>query len=382
LRILFVNQLPYLPQQLGGVEQTTFELVKHLARAGHVSAVMCGMNRSDAVWLRNRLVAKVSGRAFPRERYRGTLVYRGYDLSSALGEVLGDFAPEALVIAGNSAISFQFAAQAARSRLPCVYYAHDIKTLRNLHSPELLDGVALIANSRYTAGVISQCLRRDSTVLTPLIDREAYRTSGRRHCVTMVNPRRVKGGQTALELARACPDITFTFVEAWTVKEEFVTQLRKAARGLANVKWLRPTLRMREVYGATRILLAPSESEESWGRVASEAQVSGIPVIASATGGLPEAVGPGGILIEPGAPLALWVQALRSLWDDAAAYAQLSDRARVYSERPESDPQRQVEILIETLRRTALPGASQHLGTGAPPRAAHADRSTALATDR
>jgi glycosyltransferase involved in cell wall biosynthesis len=357
LRILFVNQRPYLPQQVGGVEQTTYELVKQLARNGHDAAVMCGMNRGDAAWLRNRLIAKVSGRAFPQERYRGTRVYRGYDLGSGLDEVLADFAPDALVIAGNSAVSFQLAAQAARSRLPCVYYAHDIKTLRTLSTPELLDGVRLLANSRCTAGVISQCLGRDSTVLTPLIDRQAYRTSGSRRGVTMVNPRRIKGGQTAFELAQACPDIPFAFVEAWTEKEDFLTNLRNAARGLPNVKWRRPTLRMGEVYGATRILLAPSELEESWGRVASEAQVSGIPVIASATGGLPEAVGPGGILIEPGAPLAQWVRALRSLWDEPAFYAQLSGRARAYAERPEGDPQRQVEVLVETLRATADPAA-------------------------
>ncbi len=357
MRILFVNQRPYLPQQLGGVEQTTFELVKHLTRSGHEAAVMCGMTRHGAAWLRNRLIAKLSGRAFPQEHYRGTLIYRGYDLSSGLDEVLATFAPDALVIAGNSAVSFQLAAQAARSGLPCVYYAHDIKTLRDLSNPELLDGVTLIANSRCTAGVISQCLHRDSTVLTPLIDREAYRTSGSRRYVTMVNPRRVKGGQIAFELAQACPDIPFVFVEAWTEKEEFVSRLRQAARALANVKWLRPTLRMREVYGATRILLAPSEWEEPWGRVASEAQVSGIPVIASATGGLPEAVGPGGILIEPGAPLAHWVRALRSLWDDASVYAQLSAQARAYSERPEGDPQRQVEVLVEILRSRAAPGA-------------------------
>jgi hypothetical protein len=122
----------------------------------------------------------------------------------------------------------------------------------------LLDGVTLLANSRCTAGVISQCLGRDSTVLTPLIDREAYRTSGSRRYVTRVNPRRVKDGHTAFELAQACPDIPFAFVEAWTEKEDLLTSLRDAARRLPNVKWRRPTLRTREVYGATRILLAAS----------------------------------------------------------------------------------------------------------------------------
>jgi len=48
---------------------------------------------------------------------------------------------------------------------------------------------------------------------------------------------------------------------------------------------------MRAAYGRSRLLLAPSRWVESWGRVASEAQISGLPVIATKSGGLPEAVG-------------------------------------------------------------------------------------------
>src|SRR5262249_21620774 len=55
---------------------------------------------------------------------------------------------------------------------------------------------------------------------------------------------------------------------------------------------------MRTVYCDTRILLVPSQWEdETWGRVVSEAQLSGIPVITSDRGGLPESVGPGGIVL-------------------------------------------------------------------------------------
>jgi glycosyltransferase involved in cell wall biosynthesis len=354
LRVLLVHVHAYLPQLLGGVEQTSFELVKRLARSGHEAAVMCGLNKHDAVWMRNRVIAKICGHEFPPQRYGGSLVYRGYDPMSGLSQVLADFAPDALVIAGNTAVSFELAAHAARSGLPCAYYFHDIKTLRNLQAPQLLDGIRLLASSRFTAGVALECLGRDATVLTPLIDADSYRTATSGQHVTMVNPRRIKGGQTALELAQACPDIPFTFVEAWAEEDEFLTQLRKAVRRLPNVKWLRPTLKMRKVYNTTRILLAPSECEEAWGRVVSEAQVSGIPVLASARGGLPEAVGPGGILLEPGASLGDWVKALRSLWDDAELYTHLSGRALAHAQRPEADPQHQVEVLLAALRS---PGA-------------------------
>jgi glycosyltransferase involved in cell wall biosynthesis len=45
--------------------------------------------------------------------------------------------------------------------------------------------------------------------------------------------------------------------------------------------------------------------KEQFGRVAVEAMASGVPVVASADGSLPEVVGPGGILVPPGDPDAL-----------------------------------------------------------------------------
>jgi glycosyltransferase involved in cell wall biosynthesis len=69
--------------------------------------------------------------------------------------------------------------------------------------------------------------------------------------------------------------------------------------------------------------------------VATEAQISGIPVIASARGGLPEAVGPGGILIDPKGPLDDWVKAVQKLWQDKAYYDELSIAALNYAQRPE-----------------------------------------------
>ena len=70
---------------------------------------------------------------------------------------------------------------------------------------------------------------------------------------------------------------------------------------------------MRTIYADTRVLLAPSQWEEGWGRVVTEAQFSGIPAVASRVGGLPESVGSGGILIDPAAPIERWADALLDL---------------------------------------------------------------------
>ena len=110
---------------------------------------------------------------------------------------------------------------------------------------------------------------------------------------------------------------------------------------------------MKTVYGRTKILLAPSKWEEAWGRVASEAHCSGIPVLGSRRGGLPEAIGEGGVVLDYDAPLDDWVAALERLWSDAAHYAELSAAALAYSGRPQLDPQHQFATFLDVLNRAA-----------------------------
>jgi glycosyltransferase involved in cell wall biosynthesis len=354
LRILFVNPRVYLPQLLGGVETTTFDLCRQLTLMGHETAVMSQIGRGDAIWFFNRLKSYLTGRLFPRGDYRGMPVYRGYGHKTGLGPVIADFRPDALVVSGGADESFELVVQCRGTGLPTVFYFHELNTLRRLKTPALLEGVTFVANSAYTARAVLEVLGRGAAVVPPLVDREAYRlTSTRRH-VTMVNPRRIKGGQTAFDLARACPDIAFMFVEAWHTKDEFVGGLREAARAMPSVTWRKPTLDMRSVYASTRILLAPSEWEETWGRVVTEAHAAGIPVLARAYAGLPESVGRGGILMAPDASLAEWTQALRSMWDDHALYEVLVQRTREFSERPDAQPAYLAEAFIAALR-TAVP---------------------------
>ena len=56
---------------------------------------------------------------------------------------------------------------------------------------------------------------------------------------------------------------------------------------------------MRPIYGSTKALIAPSLWWESWGRVTTEAVFNNIPVLASNSGGLPEAIGGAGFNLQP-----------------------------------------------------------------------------------
>ena len=61
-----------------------------------------------------------------------------------------------------------------------------------------------------------------------------------------------------------------------------------------------------------------------------EGLATGLPVIASRVGGLPDLVGSAGVLVEPDDPAAL-AEAIATLADDAAARRRMSERARAHA---------------------------------------------------
>lgn len=84
----------------------------------------------------------------------------------------------------------------------------------------------------------------------------------------------------------------------------------------------------------------PSLWNESFGLVAAEAMLNGIPVLASNRGALPEVVGEGGMLFDiparytpettdvPSAEeVSPWIDAIERLWDDDTLYREWSAKA-------------------------------------------------------
>jgi glycosyltransferase involved in cell wall biosynthesis len=181
----------------------------------------------------------------------------------------------------------------------------------------------ILAVSEFVRGVLKKRFGRESHVLYPLVDIDRYRTPRREEFVTMINPIQVKGVEIALELAERLPWQEFLFVEGWRTDPAIVERIER----LPNATYLSKQIDMRTVYGTTRVLIVPSQWQEGFGRVVVEAQACGIPVIASRTGGLPEAVGDGGILIDDYANPVRWLSALQGLLEDRSAYQALSEKA-------------------------------------------------------
>jgi glycosyltransferase involved in cell wall biosynthesis len=91
-------------------------------------------------------------------------------------------------------------------------------------------------------------------------------------------------------------------------------------------------------YERTRILIMPSKFE-SWGRTATEAMCSGIPVICTATPGLLENCDKAGTYIERD-NIEGWVKAIERL-DDKKEYKKASKMAKERSR--ELDPEKELD---------------------------------------
>jgi glycosyltransferase involved in cell wall biosynthesis len=213
--------------------------------------------------------------------------------------------------------------------------------------------IRFIANSCFTAEKYRKVYGVHPTVIHPVIAAGRYRTKTTRENITFINPHPYKGRDLALGIARLCPEIPFSFVESWELRDDHRRQLMDQLTTLPNVTLLPPQKDMRGVYGKCKILLAPSIWEEGYGRVVTEAQISGIPVIASRRGGLPESVGSGGILLDPDGPIEDWGAAVRKLWLDDLYYAELSVAALAYAERPENSLSHKLDLWNQALSRAA-----------------------------
>ena len=351
LKIVFASAHPYPPQIAGGSQSNTHEMATELIVRGHEVSVLAGLTRDGWIGARNRTLMKLLGRKAIGDTSQGYSVYRSWFAWEGAEEVAHAARPD--VVVAQSGQILRVAKAFAATGVPLVIYLHNVEF--DDHGEPLDDfrNATFLANSQFTADRYRQEYGIESTVINPLFQPERYMVHSSRERVLFINPHPVKGVDIALGLAAACPDIPFDFVESWTLSDEQRAALRAKARELGNVTLHPRTPDMRVHYGRARLVLVPSRWEETWGRVASEAHYSGIPVLASATGGLVEAVGPGGVVLSPDAPLDEWTAALRGLWDDPERYEALTRAAFTYSQRPQIDRNLQVEQMENALLATA-----------------------------
>ena len=347
MKILVVSGNPHMPQFSGGVESTTHELALEMGRRGHPVSVLCRLVDGGG-WktLFLRAMRKLSRQQFPADRVLGYPVYRQWLVLPRIQDAVREIAPDVAIVQIGYRESVLLARELTACGVPVLFYLHNVEIEELGGDPRTLSGVQFIANSEFTSRRYKELFGIDSIVLPPTMRGEEYVSQRMPANVTFINPHPLKGRDIALDIAERCPEIPFTFIESWSLGPDHLAELRSRLAVLPNVTFQRRTKDMKGIYSKAKILLAPSVWEEAWGRVATEAQFSGIPVVASDIGGLPEAVGPGGVLLDPKGPIEPWVDAVKHLWGDDAFYRQKSEAALAYSKRPEISPGGQIETIL------------------------------------
>lgn len=374
-RLLFATRFKFFPDSLGGAQLSSHQLLSGLVDEGWEVGAVCRLSSPFS-----RLYARALFHALSRGGFPGlaatddTLGYRCWRLvglphmrplrrldrhlvKRSFARRLEAFRPD--VVLGDSSADCPFLRQALARGYPCIYLARSIPTIG---TPSIIPHNLFFAgNSPYTASILEAITGRAIEVVRPMVHAADYRVERREpRFVTFINPVPEKGVSVALEVARRMPGTRFLFVKGkWPMARlKTVETLVRPALDLPNVEVWEHQLDMRAVYRVTRVLLAPSQFLETFGRVIIEAHINGIPVVAARVAGVPYTLGEGGVLVEPKHDVEAYVEALRQLEQDPARYARLSNLALENSQRPELAPGRQLRTFVRFVNEQVLKAAS------------------------
>ena len=202
-------------------------------------------------------------------------------------------------------------------------------------APEMLFFVNDVMEAAYRKNIVPWPRQiRKTDIVRPILHRNKIYigddfTGG--DCITLINANQNKGQAVFLDIARKMPDTKFLAVIPYYGNFGI-------APSTANVEWIPFDNDIRNVLRRTRILLMPSYYE-SFGRVAVEAMVNGIPVLYSkpaanppypggSTEGMESWIKPAGIACDRD-NTDEWVSAIRRL-EDSEVYTETSRESKAH----------------------------------------------------
>jgi glycosyltransferase involved in cell wall biosynthesis len=269
--------------------------------------------------------------------------------------------PDVMVAYGGDRVAVEVYRLVRQLKRPVVFYLHNFAYRdRNFFS----NVSRLVVPSQWAQEWYEREVGIRPAVLPYVVRPQRCLCSERRPVyVTFVNPLPAKGlavfARVAEILSRERPDIRLLVVEA-RGRVDWLIRTGPDVRSLRSVDFLPNVPDPRHFLSRTRLMLVPSLWNESFGLVAAEAMLNGIPVVASRRGALPETVGHGGILIDvppeigenqvlavPPDVARPWVDAIVRLWDEPDTYERYSIEAktRAASWLPEAVVPRWVQFL-------------------------------------
>ena len=330
LRILFVarNHLPHV----GGAEISTHHLARALVSGGHRVTILTTLRPRSAQGVQDRLRRHLKGR--PPTRTTNELGYEttySIDPVRVISAIVDRFDADVVVaVATDPAFAVEALTQVVDR--PAILYVRGASAVPFVLAGAHLD--AVVANSPFIARSI-QNLGVSAEFLPSVFPPDIYGVPTTRSKVLFVNPIKKKGLSISMALAAEHPEIPFVFSLSWRMRHADYRRIRRVGSALGNVEVRSATNDPSELYRDARVVLVPTQWPEAWPRVVSEAQLSGIPAIGGRVGGIPDAMGSGGLLVDPAYSTRAWSEALSALWNDHSLYEDLSTRAREHIRRPE-----------------------------------------------
>jgi glycosyltransferase involved in cell wall biosynthesis len=212
--------------------------------------------------------------------------------------VLASFKPSVVIVASEDTAQVLLRL-ALESQVPVVYYARS-SSMTGIGPMAFFPNSAayamfkqvneILVNSQYMQSYMKEWSGR----LASIADINTYTISDPtafsyrnppEAFVTMVNPCRLKGIDIFLDIAIKLPAVRFAAVPLWgTTRSDY-----KRLSNQENVTILHAEDDINSILSRTRVMLVPSLWDEAFGRIVVESMIYGVPVLASAVGGLQEA---------------------------------------------------------------------------------------------
>lgn len=257
-------------------------------------------------------------------------------------ELLRKERPDFVLTWGGYLLDGALRAEARRQDVPVVFVVFN-GTYRRADTFAHADLV--VTDSAATATLYKERLGLDLRSIGTLIDPAQFKVAARTpRYITFINPLPEKGASVFAALARraraALPEAEFLVVEARGTWRAAAERLRLDPQDFGNIHVSPMRTDLRAVYANTRVLLVPSLWHDSGPTVIAAALLNGIPVLGSASGGIPEMLAGSGRVFElppalhaswesaaPDDVVTPWLDALTRLLRDEAFYAEESAKA-------------------------------------------------------
>jgi len=353
--ILFFAKYFYPP--LGGGEYFLLKILKHLKEQGYNVAAACYCDPSN-------------------EKYfdqNGYLEWQGIPVFQLAIRHRNDFnkfleksRPDLVVTQSFDAPEIVEAAKSVVSKtITGVHFWRNICAVqdnfvnmlnRPLESVELLEDKhrvffesdEVFVNSEFMKDALKRFTGFEcNNTIHPIIDLDRITVKERNpKYVTLINPDYGKGGELLVELAYRLQGVEFMCVGLGNTFFPRNKVINEKIASLKNIKLVKKTDDMLDVYSQTKILLVPSLVDETFSMVVLEGMFNGIPILASNVGNIPYLLEDGGFLLPPNDVIA-WESAIDGFFNDEDLYNDMSKRGKEVAKRylPENELEKFMKLV-------------------------------------